>query len=205
VIRGFGQQQASGTGNALVPDVLTDPSVNFATAVPPVTSSSLLYVTSGPGTGLYNVASVTAHTLTVDPSSPYPSLPVGGPYPYMVISPWSFLTEKEFKFATEFLTKTTVFYGVTAAWAGSLGLAGVAARQATVTARQNDVASFIKKISGLLGLDDKLYDTRFLWIQQRTDKKNGTLTQLVLAQQRRVENTAKIVADQQKLLIASQL
>jgi len=205
VIRGFGQQQASGTGNALVPDVLTDPSVNFATAVPPVTSSSLLYVTSGPGTGLYNVASVTAHTLTVDPSSPYPSLPVGGPYPYMVISPWSFLTEKEFKFATEFLTKTTVFYGVTAVWAGSIGLAGVAARQATVTARQNDVASFIKKIGGLLGLDDKLYDTRFLWIQQRTDKKNGTLTQLVLAQQRRVENTAKIVADQQKLLIASQL
>lgn len=205
VITGMGQQQASGTGTALVPNVLTDLSADFVAVTPPITPSSFLYVPSGTATGLYKIASITTTTITVDPLAPYPTLPAGGPYSYQVIAPWSFLSTKGAKLASEMLAKTKAFYDSTVAWYSSMSLAGVPARQAAVAARKSDVASFIARITGLLKADDRLYDTRFLWIQQRTDKKDGTLTQQVLARQRRMENTAKLIMNQQKLLIANSL
>jgi len=207
VITNFSQIQASGIGSTgLIVNVLTDPLVDFAAVSPPITPSSLVYVSSGAATGLYKVASVATHSLTLDPTSPYPAIPLSVPsVPYSVLSPWPLVTDLEPKLATEFLSKTSAFYNATVSWAAAVTAAGAVARATAVTARQVDVASFISRITNILTRDDKLYDSRFLWIQQRTDKQNGTLTRQVLAQQRRVEATAKLLADQQKLLIANRL
>ncbi len=206
LVRGLGIQQASGTGSTdATPNVLLDPSVDFTACVPPVTSSSVVYVPSGAATGVYKVASAAPGALTLDPALPYSTIPTSTPgIPYYVISPMSLLSDKGQRLAAEFLSRTLAFFGATSAWASSMSAAGVPARQAAVTARLADVASYVSRISGVLR-DDRIYETRFLWIQQRTDKKDGTLTRQVLARKRREEAAVKLLADQQRLLVAEAL
>lgn len=204
LIRSFGTEQASGTGNVLG-QILVDGSANFANAVPPVTTSSLLYVPSGPNRGLHKITYFTSTSATVAADPPFPGFVANVPTPYVVIQPWSFVSDKETKLAADFLAATWAFWEDTVAWSSSPTAAGATARAAAVTARQADVARFVSSISAMMTKDDKLYDTRYLWIQQRTDKQNGTVAKRVQAQSRRYDNAAKLVADQQKLLITSKL
>ena len=206
VILSFGQQQASGTGTITSSTVLTDLSANFALAIPQITSSSLLYVTSGPNQGLYKISAFTSNTVTVSADYPYTNFPsVGSAAPYLIIKPWSFISQKEPQFASFFLSKTLAFYNSSAVWVSSLSAGGVPGRIAVITSRQSDITEFIKSINGLFTTDDKLYDTRYLWIQQRTDKKNGTVFKINQAKSQRNEDAAKIAAGQKKLLIAQSL
>jgi len=202
--RSFGQQQASGSGSASG-NVLTDLGANFAVAVPAITTASLLFVPDGPNWGLYKLAAVTSTTLTVSPDAPFPGFAAAGATNYVVLQPWSFLTPKGPKLVADFLASTVAFWQATAAWAAGPTSAGTAARVAAVQARQADVVRFVKAVYGEMATDDKLYDTRYLWIQQRTDKKDGTVARRVAARSRRVENSAKLAADQAKLLIAAKL
>ncbi len=204
----YGEQQAAGTGTATaMGTVLTDASANFASAEPPITTSSLLYVSGGPNQGLYTIASLTDTTITIAAGpAPYPlSFPSSASCPYIVLLPWSFLSNKEPQFATAFLPATLMAIAQTTAWAASPTAAGAAARLAQVQSRQTAVATFITQIQGLCGSNDNLYNTRYLWIQQRTDMTNGTLAREVQAQNQRITNTANLIASQQKLYITSLL
>lgn len=210
IIQSFGQAQASslitsnptGSGTTLV-----DADADFATAEPPINSSSLLYVNSGANQGLYQITSVTDTTITINPTAPFPSsFPSSGAYsPYIIISPWSFLSQSEVQFATSFLAATLSFYLVTLSWSTSISASGVPGRQAALGPRLSALPKFVSTIEGLLGSTDNLYDTRYLWIQERTDKTYGTLIRQVQAMNQRIASTTQLIADQQKLLVIESL
>jgi hypothetical protein len=207
-IQSFGQTQISSpTGIATSAIVLTDTGVNYSTVQPPITTNSLLYVTSGPNQGLYQIASVTDTTITISPSTPFPiAFPsVGALSPYIVLAPWPFLSSQEFAFATGFQQNTLAFYNATLAWSNNVTALGAVTRKPGVVARQASVLTYIATLEGLLGSNDNLYNTRYLWIQQRTDKTIGLLLQQVQASAQRLVNTQNLVAAQQKLLIINQL
>jgi hypothetical protein len=213
-IRSYGQFQATGsTAMATSTTVLTDPTANFSTAEPPIISSSLLYVTSGPNQGLYAIASLTNTTITINPGAPYPmAFPsLSANSPYIVMQPWSFLSTQEFAFASSFQQSTLAFYASTFAWANDVTALGVGDRALAVIARLAAIGTasaaqgFIPTVQGLLGQTDNLYNIRYLWIQQRTDKTIGLLIQQVQAEVQRITNTANLVSAQQKLFIMNQL
>jgi hypothetical protein len=206
IILSLGQQRASGTGVASSPTVLSDPSGNFTSIFPPFSSSSVLYVSSGSNRGLYKIVSSTINTITISTEFPYAAFPsIGSSTPYIVIQPWSFVSEREPQACVEFLSKTIAFYNSTLAWYSSPTLGGVSSRISTVGARLTYVADFISQVSDLLSVEDELYDVRYLWIQQRTDKKDGTISKRNQSKSQREENTGKLISNQRKLLIAESL
>lgn len=206
-IQSYGQIQVSGSGTPTSNTVLRDIHANFSTTQPPIIGTSLLYIKSGANQGLYQIASVTNTTITIAPNAPYPiafpSLTAASPY--IIFQPWSFLSSQEFAFATSFLQGTLAYYNSTSAWNSAITAAGVAARKPVVTARQTAVKNFITTIEGLLNQNDNLYNTRYLWIQQRTDKTIGLLIQETQATAQRIVNTQNLIAAQQKLLIMNSL
>ncbi|OPZ36656.1 MAG: hypothetical protein BWY99_02001 [Synergistetes bacterium ADurb.BinA166] len=198
---GLGRQKVSGFASSLTQDVLTDTFTDLSS----VSATDLLLVSDSSCIGLYKILSVGPDTITVDPTPPYASLPAGGPFNYSVLSPWAFVSPSEIRLLSPFLSSTVAFYEATVAWLAAPSLAGVPARQAALFSRRNAVLGFVQGIVQLLTSGDKLYDTRFLWVQQRADRKTGTLTQQVLARKRREEAQASLAEDHLKELIAGRL
>lgn len=192
---------SSGTGTA-APTTLTDLSANFTLAG--VGSGYLIYVPSGANRGLYRVSAATANVLTVDTASPFQGFPVSGSTPYSVLRLLSFLDPAHAEFYAEFLRETVAFLSSTQSFLSALTAAGKAARAAAVAVRSAAVQGFLTQIEGLL-TDDSIYEMRYLWIDQRTNRKEGTLAQQVQAAVRREDDLRKIVEDQRKLLIAEAL
>ena len=93
------------------------------------------------------------------------------------------------------------FLNVTQNWSGSIDPSGAAARLNVLAVRQTSLSNFIDTIQGLLKQTDNLYNARYLWIQQRTDKQNGLLTQQVQAMNQRITNTNNLISNQQKIMV----
>jgi hypothetical protein len=115
------------------------------------------------------------------------------------------LSSPEFQFASSFLASTLQFYQQTQAWQTTITAANAQNRLPIVQTRQTALTGFIQALESLLGSGDNLYNARYLWIQQRTDKQSGLLVQQVQAMAQRIVNTANLVANQQKLLIIQSL
>ncbi len=195
------------TGAVTASDTLADPGAGYLTTVPPVSSSCFLYVPSGSNRGLYKVKTVHASYVTVDPTSPFPSFASIGSSgdPYFIIQPWSFVTPRQAAFATEFIQKAVEWLDKTAVWASSTTAAGRAGRVVDVNARMSDVRRYVSTVQALLRRSEKLYDLRYLWIKQRTDRREGLVVRIGQAASRRSEALAKLLSDQEKSLVASRL
>jgi hypothetical protein len=196
-----GRERASGFASAAVEDVLTDPAQDFSQFGP----SDYLVVRTGPSTGLYKVLSSTLHTLTIDPTAPFLHLPASGPFQYSIMTPWGFVSRSELELMSAFLSETVSFYEETVSWAAAPSLAGIPARQDALYARATVLGGLVQGMVDLLASGDRLYDTRFLWIRQRTDKKTGSLALQVQARARRVEAQESMAEDHLKSTIAGLL
>lgn len=180
---------------------VSDPSVNFILSR--VTAGSLVYV-SGSGLGLYRVASVASHSLALDVAFPFAPVPVTGPVSYQVIRPESFLRPAQWGAVSQAIRESYAFYVATVVWSTSVSPAGAPARQAAIAARRAQIAAALAAFDKVL-VDGKLYETRYLWINQRVDRQDGNLVQQSQAAARRVKNLAKMLADQVKLLVADSI
>jgi len=189
---------SSGTGIA-APTTLTDPSANFT--LDGVGDGYLVYVPSGANLGLYRVSSATATALTVDTTSPFQGFPSAGSTPYVVFRLLSFLDPSHAEFYAKFLRETLAFLSSTQSFLAAPTAAGKAARLILVAVRAAAVQGFVSQVEGLL-TDDNIYEVRYLWIDQRTNRKDGTLAQQVQAATKREDDLLKIVEDQRKLLVA---
>lgn len=197
-----GPTVATGSGTT-TSNTLTDPGAQFSLAG--AVAGCLVYVPSGPNRGLYSVSAVTSHVLTVDTDDPYAAFPSPGPgIPYEVIVPESFIESDQFGPVSRYLRETLAFYGSTLAWSSSLGPSGIPARVASIAERQSQISGYFDDFSAAL-VDEGLYDIRYLWIDQRTNRKTGNFVKKRQAAQRRVENTRKLVKDQKKLLISEKI
>lgn len=191
----------------VAPDVLGDAGAGFLTLATPVTNSCFLYLPSGPNQGIYKIKEVTSSQLKVDTASPF------GPFPsvglvsqeYYVVQPWPFVTKKQSEFAAEFIRSALAWVSASNAWAAGINAAGKPGRLAAINARIADIAGFTSRVQSLLKKDEKIYDTRYLWIKQRIDRKEGLVVKIGQAAAKRQEALEKLLSDQQKKLIASQI
>jgi hypothetical protein len=201
LIQYSGPVLASGSGTA-AGLTLTDPFASFILAG--VVAGSLVFVPGGANFGLYRVSSVASHVLTLDAVSPFVAFPSPGSTSYQVIQPESFLKASQWGVVSQFLRETAAFYALTLAWFASLSPSGVPARLTSLAARQAQLAAYLVAFQKVL-VDGKLYDTRYILVNQRVDRQDGNLVKESQADARRVSNLARMLADQQKLLIFSQI
>lgn len=201
-IVGFGPETASGTGTA-TSDTLTDSSQDFPSSG--VTTSSLIYVASGPNSGLYKILAVGTTSLTIETLAPYSGFPVPGSVTYSVINPWSVLGTGNFDFSAEYLREALAWASSTQAWLAGLSDSGKATRSAAVVQRSLRVEYFVSQLYDLLSKAEALYEMRYLLVDQRANRKDGTLAKAMNAEAKRNEDEAKIRADAKKLLLVTRL
>jgi hypothetical protein len=161
----------------------------------------LLWVTSGPGAGLWKIQSTSGKVATVD--SAYPQL-VPGPGNYCIIDPWVFLQEAEFQFVANFYRSTLEFLSNTQAWSASMSAAGAGDRLIAITDRQSVLQAMAGQSGSLTSLltdGDNLYDTRYMWIDQRTNKESGLMQMQRTAEVRAAEIVEKVTENQRKVLM----
>jgi len=199
IIFNLGKAVISGTGIASG-ITLTDSLASFPQPV-----ASYVFVQSGSNSGLYKVASSTATTLTMSTDFPFQGFPVAGPTNYYLFSLYSFLSDSGPKFAVEAYRKAVIFYNDTVTWKASVSQSGAQARLDEVTQRITDLGDLVDKAQKVLKTGDSLYGKRFIWIQQRTDRKDGFLIKATRAEASRAEASVKLVQDQQKVLALSAL
>lgn len=199
-IMGFGTEVVSGNGS-LSGVILTDSAKDFSI----VTSSDLLYVTTGGSTGLYKILSSSSSTITIDPTAPYSSFPSSGPASYIVIKPWELLGTANFDIMSEYLRETYAFYASTVQWMASLSESGKATREAALSVRLSRLDYFIGLFEGLLDGGEQFYELRYLIIDQRANRKEGTLASAMQAATTRASDEVKIRGDAKKLLLTRKL
>jgi hypothetical protein len=195
------------SGTITAPDVLSDVGAGFLTLTTPVTNSCFLYVASGPNQGVYKIKEVTSNEIKVDTAAPFGAFPSVGlvSQDYYVVQPWPFVTKKQPEFAAEFIRSALAWVSASQAWVSGINAAGKPGRLAAISARIAEVNGFISRVQGLLKKDEKIYDTRYLWIKQRIDRKEGLVVKIGQAAAKRQESLEKLLSDQQKKLIASQI
>lgn len=203
IVDHIGIELSSGTGNAVNNTTFQDASANFS--LDGADSQSYLYVTSGINFGLYHILSATATQLIIENTPSFPGFPAIGSGNYIVFNIESFLTANNLLFLATYLSSTFSFLNSTKSWQSSPSITGRNSRINSINSRINSINTFSTNLGNLLSRTDKLYDIRYLWIQQRTDKKTGLLVQRNQAILKRQEDLQKIVADQQKLLIVETL
>ncbi len=189
-------RSASGTTSGII---LTDASGNFINLG--VTTATLLYVPLGSNRGLYKITGVSSSTINVSSTAPYYSFPAATSTSYILIQPWAFLGTKNFDSLAEYLRETADWLTQTLAWAASPTNAGKIGRLGAIATRQSRLAHFISSFQSLVGSGESLYDLRYLMIDQRVNRKTGTLTKIKQAISKRAENQAQLVGDAKKLLI----
>jgi Tfp pilus assembly protein PilN len=103
------------------------------------------------------------------------------------------------------LRETLDFLDKTQTFAASPSTSDIASRTSDVDARLAQIDDFTAQLSGILNDEEKFYDIRYLWIDQRTNRKEGTFVKKLQAVDQRQEDIQKIINDQQKLLVVSKI
>lgn len=170
-----------------------------------VRAGDILYLPGSASAGVYRIASLGTTTATVSDGPPWGPFPSAVTTDAVIVSPWSFVGRDQFGALSACLRTSVQFYQETVSWASSFNQAGVPARKARVRERLDEIAASTASVESVLRDSEKLYDTRFLWIQQRTDKRDGTVTRYKRAAADRVDAAQRLAADQQKLYIMQRL
>lgn len=166
------------------------------------TEGKLLWINTGPSRGLWKIRSASGNTATVI-TGLYPPL-VAGAGSYSIIEPWSFLQETEFQFVAGFYRNTLEFLQDTQTWVGSMSADGANNRMLAVQQRQSDLAAVAGSggsLTTLLRDGDNLYDTRYLWIDQRTNRESGLMQMQARSAAQALEIITKVTENQRKALL----
>lgn len=184
-------------------ETLTDASADFS-ALPPLANCFVL-IKTGANFGVYRILSSTTTTLIVDTSFPYHGFDIEFGVEYFVVQLYSYFKYTNVDFLAEFIRNTKTILAATSLWVPTVDLSQVPSRLNIIGARTSYIRSIIPQIENILGDGGSLYNYRYLWIQQRIDKRNGLLTRTSQSETVRVTTTAQIIEDQKKLLVVSSM
>ena len=200
----------SANGQTTLPTTFTDTSVNFTTAG--VGTSDFLYITAGANIGVYAIASVDSSTsLTI--SGAFISSLSGQSYKILrttgvsleglntvvdtLVNSQSALTNVQILLST--MTSITVTNDASA-FAHAVLDADLTTRQAQNTARNSETATDAGNINSVMASIDRLYDSRFAWIDGRINLERGILAKQERAVAQREKALADIIKNLTKLL-----
>jgi hypothetical protein len=183
-----------------------------------VLTTDYLFVRSGSVAGVYQIQSITSET----------SLVIAGTFPvntsgivFRIVrtvnvsrGPLQSILDSVLE-AEDFLTTISPFQslvttlvavaGDTGARATRLLTTDLDAREADVVIRQAQVATSVTEIQEELTSVDRLYDTRFVWIDARINLATGVLAERDMARNRRIQNQIEVVNSLRKLLSVESL
>lgn len=185
-------------------------SVNGAVLTAPLNSfsdllNSYIFIDNGLNRGLYKVESFTSSTATVSINQPFFVFPSPGSVSCKIIKLYEFMTGAGPNFLVEAYKKTLEFYTKTYVWYNNFNYSQIASRIDDINLRLLDLKDLISKAEQVCKSGDSLYDRRFLWIQQRTDRQSGFLVKMHQAISSRVNSLNEIVNNQKKALILQTL
>jgi hypothetical protein len=183
-----------------------------------VLTTDYLFVRSGPVAGVYQIQSVTSETTLVITGT-FPVNTSGivfrivrtvnvsrGPLQSIldsVLAAEAFLaTISPFQ---SLVTTLVAVAGDSGARATRLLTTDLDAREAAIVIRQAQVATSVTEIQEELTSVDRLYDTRFVWIDARINLATGVLAERDMARNRRVQNQIEVVNSLRKLLSVESL
>jgi hypothetical protein len=195
VARYFGQNLISSTA-MLDGDTLTDSTQTFT-----VSDLTYVYVTSGPNLGFYKVTGSNGNILTVSTNSPYYGFSTLDTAPYILLNRYTFMTDLIPQYLATAFATTNTFLDQTVNWRSGVDLTDKTTRLNQLGVRSQNRDDLIGLIENLCKSGDSLYNRRFLWISQRTDKTNGFITKKNLSTLNREESTQKFIENQQKRLM----
>lgn len=198
--RNYGESIFSGTATILSSNTVSVPGFIGVTGAP-----YFIYIASGSNAGYYKVASFLGTVLTIDPTFPYGSFAAVGSTSIELIERYSFLSDEGTDLMAQLLKESTTFKTSTESWIANPDPAQFSTRLPVVTARIAQVNAGLDAISSVCSSGDSLYDRRYLWIAQLTDKQTGFLTQQNRSQSNLAQDRANLLAAQQKRLAIQSL
>jgi hypothetical protein len=203
----FTYKLSSVSGTVGSSNLISAPSVDFVSSGVAVGDYVYAPITQA-SEGIFQVTQVVdSHHLVVD------GTPVAGVISFKVASVFGaskgalqglFLVSQQ---CMDFLTATTSWYlevtssipvvPDTSAFASGLTRSSISARHPLLNSRQSQVTDAVALINSILSDTDKLYDSRYAWIDDRINLQTGILIQ----KQRAVANRIKAQADALKAMI----
>jgi hypothetical protein len=176
----------NGTGS-MSGSVLTDTNAHFTN-----TTNCYLLVQDGNNRGVYKIASSTYTTITVSDESPFYTFKYSGTAFYVVIQPYDFLSGYSLAYLAQAYKPTVDFYLKTYTWYNNVDFSLAVSRTADLNDRKAILTKLINKASGVCNSSEALYTKRFVWIQQRVDKKNGFLQRQVQSTSSRISSSTDL-------------
>lgn len=199
----------SATGSASG-STLTDFSEDFSE----VTTLDVLFVRTGSNFGFYTITDVPT-TTTLEVSPPFPLVEGGMGYRVLKTTATSAGSlanvQQALGNADTALSNrddTAAAYSIEpvngdpGAFAHSIFDSDLILRLAQVATRNSQVTTDIENISAVMASIDRLYDTRYVWIDGRINLENGILVKQERAVEQREENLEKLIKNLTKLLTA---
>lgn len=152
------------------------------------------------GFGIYKITNVDPHTLTVSTDAPFVAFRVTGPVSYKIIRRWDFLSESLLEQVARCFAFTYSFLTDTQDWMNGLSATSILSdRVNRLDARIIEIQTMVQSIQSILQSSETLYESRYVWVQQRIDRKEGLVSLGAQARARRKEQIQKIRSTQRKL------
>lgn len=181
---------------------LFDPGANFFESLE---VGDFIFVSNQPSSGFFKISNIlSSDTLTVETGEPWYDFPSSGNASYELYNRYKFIDELNFSFIANFYKETLKYVELTDMFLSGFTQSDITDRISNINERINQVTKYISEIDSNLA-DTGIYETRYLWIKTRTQRKDGTLARQMLAMRDRQDELQKIKEDQQKLLVTGQI
>lgn len=198
----------SSNGAASLPSTFTDATANFV--VSQVAATDFLFIRSGANAAFYSIASIDdPNNITINESF----VSAGGGITYQILRTTGVSkdgldevmaallnADAALTNASAFSVSTVPVVGDASAYATDLTAASLTGRAAQVTARLAEAEADASNISSVMSSIDRLYDTRFVWIDARINLETGILVKKTRAVKSRQKALKQIIKDLTKLL-----
>lgn len=178
---------------------LTDSSIEFGVDYA-VEIGDLVVISDRSTFGIYKITNVDPHELTVSNESPFVGFRSATTVDYTIVRKMDFFSDEFWRVLARCIDFTHQFWVETNTWISGLSSGSdFSHRMDRIDARLVQIRGMIQEVQSLLAATESLYDSRFSWIQQRIDRKEGLVFLKILASARRQEAIQKIRTTQLKL------
>jgi hypothetical protein len=156
-----------------------------------VKKNDYIFIESGPMIGLYKIESVFQNSLNIVTLSPFHQFPIDVTTSYEIVRVNSLSSHKDFEFASDFISSTIAYLSMLKQFRSTLGLSIIPSMISELNGRIQKISSLCQSIDDNLRKNSKYYDSRYSWINQRTNRKTGTLSKKTQSQSQMGESIMK--------------
>lgn len=194
VVESCGNLTIESYGATSLPRIVTD---NHQ--VLPDLKGQILFIRSGVNRGVYKVESNTSNEIKVVLNSDFGGFSDSSNVSYDVYARYSFWTDSGSSTVNQLMKFLSGFENSNQSFLSPYSMSNFEFRKEYLLSVKNQViSSVIPSITNVLESADSIYDRRYLWIKQRTHKKDGYLYRMEGARKNQTDTLEKMVEAAQK-------